>query len=498
MKKYIFIIFLAFGFSTFAQDASDVLRLSQYYNHGTARFVSMGGAFGALGADFTSLSYNPAGLGVYRSSEITFTPSLKTRLVDTRYLNTPFSDSRTRVLLDNIGFVTSLKTIKEEETGLVMINLGIGYNRINDFYSETTAIGANASNSIMDLFAGNASGFYWDNLTIREGNDPFESTNAPWETILAWNNFLIDTVPGYDTSYWAALNNGDGVNQDQTISSVGGIGEYTFSIGANVSNKFYFGATIGLQDVYFKQTIYYSESAFDDNQPIPNGDLFYSMNYNQNLTVSGYGANLKVGAIYRPIAELRLGVAAHTPTFYSLSEKYSSTMNSDFFYGKTSAESPINTYDYSIESPFKLIGSAAYTFGTKGLISFDYEYIDYTTMRFSKGGDGYKFIPENQTIKENFTNTFNLKAGGELWIGSLAIRGGYAYYGSPFKSGLELTSTHTNVFSGGFGVKIDNLYLDWAYQRVEFSDKYAPYLIAPVVDRSVAQNRFMLTLGYKF
>jgi hypothetical protein len=90
---------------------------------------------------------------------------------------------------------------------------------------------------------------------------------------LAWNNFLIDTVQG-DDNYKRALNDGDGVDQDQTLSTIGGIGEYTFSIGGNVSNKFYFGATLGIQNVYFKQKIFYSESALSSNQLLPNGDLF--------------------------------------------------------------------------------------------------------------------------------------------------------------------------------------------------------------------------------
>lgn len=489
---------LFISISLFAQDPGDVLRLSQNYNNGTARFVSMGGAFGALGADFTTLSFNPAGLGVYRSSEFSFTPSLKIRSDNTNYLNTPFSDSRTRVLVDNIGFVTSFQTLNEEEKGLVRVNLGIGYNRINDFYSETTAIGANASSSIMDYFANKAFGTFHDDMTIKENYDPFLNGNAPWDAILAWNNFLIDTIPENPSGYWAALNDGDGVNQDQSLSMKGGIGEYAFSLAANISNKLYFGATMGLQDVYFKQTTYYSESAFNDNGPIPNGDLFNSLIYNQFLTVQGFGLNLKVGAIYRPTSGLRLGLAAHTPTFYSLTDNYSASMKSDFFYGKSTAETPLSIYKYNIETPFKLIGSIAYTFGTKGLLSFDYEHIDYSTMRFGKGGDGYGFTTENLAIKDEFRSTFNVKAGGEVWLDKIALRAGYTYYGSPYKSGADYASSQTNVFSGGFGFRLDNIYLDWAYQRIMFSDKYSPYSSAPIVDRDMVQNRFMLSVGFKF
>ncbi|HPF94348.1 MAG TPA: hypothetical protein PLV65_10425, partial [Tenuifilaceae bacterium] len=156
-------------------------------------------------------------------------------------------------------------------------------------------------------------------------------------------------------------------------------------IGANFSNKLYAGATIGLQNVYFRQTTYYGETAFSDNYV--SDTLFNNMNYNQDLTVEGSGVNFKLGIIYRPIPELRLGLAAHTSTYYSLDETYSATMSSDLNIGSYSAETPINVYDYKIETPYRLIGSIAYTFGKMGLISADYEYVDYSTMRFGKGGD---------------------------------------------------------------------------------------------------------------
>ncbi|MFO8021083.1 MAG: hypothetical protein R6U65_01350 [Perlabentimonas sp.] len=488
-----------------AQNANDVLRLSQNISSGTARYVSMGGAFGALGADFTSLSSNPAGLGVYRSSEFTISPSLKHRADETNYLGAnPYTDSKTRLLIDNIGIVTSFAHANEEQKGLVMLNLGVGYNRINDFYSETSAIGANPTNSIMDYFAIKAHNNHWFDITSGEDYNPFSETNAPWDAILAWNNFLIDTTE--NTEYAAALNSGEGVYQDQSVSSQGGMGEYTFSLAANLSNRFFFGATIGVQDIYYNVTKYYTETAFEENQLLPNGDQFQSLNYNQTLTIEGSGVNFKLGAIFLPIPNLRLGVAAHTPTYFRLSERFRASMESVFDAGTTSQGTPISLYDYKVESPYKFIGSAAYTFGSVGLISVDYEYIDYETMRFGKGDDGYRFTNENAEIERDFTNTFNLKTGGEVWIGQLVLRAGYGYYGSPYKGDVDMSRSSINVYSGGFGLKIDNVFIDWAYQRYDFSDSYYTYPLNdlenpennPIANREVLQNKFIFTLGYKF
>jgi hypothetical protein len=499
MNRNLFVILFAIAAHTvLGQSHQDVLRVSQAFNAGTARFVSMGGAFGALGADFTTLSYNPAGLGAYRSSEFTVTASLKNRIDNTFYQNQNITDSRSRFLFDNIGFVSSFKSIKEEEKGLVFYNIGIGYNRLADFNSETSTYGANSTNSIMNHFANQAQGFNWLDITLDDDNNPFKNSAAPWDAILAWNSFLIDTLLSNDVLYSRMLNNGDGVHQDQTLSSLGGIGEFTFSLASNFSNKLYIGGTLGIQDLYFKETQYYLEDAFDTNQPLPNGYLFENLDYQQTLIVEGTGVNFKLGTIYRPISNLRLGLAFHTPTFYSLNENFRASIKSVFDSFNISLSSPINSYDYKIKTPLKLIGSFAYTFGKKGLVGFDYEYIDFSSMQFGEGGDGYQFINENNEIKSIYTNTYNIKAGGEVWLNHLALRAGYALYGSPFKSEIPFASSAVNVLSAGFGLRIDNLFIDWAYQRYSFSDKYTLYLISPVVKREVLQNKFLFTLGYKF
>lgn len=50
-----------------AQTTIDGMSISQSDMRGTARYMSMAGAFTALGGDLSSLNQNPAGLGIYRS-----------------------------------------------------------------------------------------------------------------------------------------------------------------------------------------------------------------------------------------------------------------------------------------------------------------------------------------------------------------------------------------------------------------------------------------------
>lgn len=503
-RSMLFLFLALMPIFTGAQEPTDALRYSQVMNSGTARFVSMGGAFGALGSDFSTLTYNPAGLGVYKTSEFTFTPSFYIRSNESNYVSNLTSSSRSRFGFDNMGFVASFQSVKSEETGLVNFNLGFGYNKLADFYSESLAAGPNALNSIIDFFALRANGNTWQSMSSTTTFDPYINGNAPWEAILAWDNFLIDTLLGQSNSYRPMLNSGDGVNQEHSISSMGNMGEYVISMAANFSNKFYWGATIGIQSIYYKQVRNHTENAFNTNSPLPSGDLFRSMHYKQTYEVNGTGFNFKLGGIYRPIPELRIGFAAHTPTYLSLNEDYRASMGASFNWGNNNFSTPTNRNDYGIETPFKLIGSLAYTFGEIGLLSFDYERVDYTFMRLSSSS--YSFSPQNQAIKNMYRSTQNLKVGGEVWIKSLALRGGYAMYGSPYSANDLNSNSSISVFSGGLGYRAGDIFIDVAYQYAIFQEKYYMYNLVdvngesriPAVTTDNSQGKFLMTLGFKF
>ena len=68
---------LEFGGLTYNNDlmmSTDFAALSRSHPFGTARVMGMGGAFTSLGADLSSMSINPAGLGMYRRNEFSLTP----------------------------------------------------------------------------------------------------------------------------------------------------------------------------------------------------------------------------------------------------------------------------------------------------------------------------------------------------------------------------------------------------------------------------------------
>jgi hypothetical protein len=505
-KISISIVLFLFSLNSFAQIPSDALKFTQTFNGGTARFVSMGGAFGALGGDFSSLSLNPAGLGVYRTSEFTFTPSFKSRTVSSDYNGSNGKDTRNKLNFDNIGFVLSFKPNGDSQTGLVNFNLAFGYNNTNDFNTYAYARGNNSSNSIMDYFAKQAKNSDSYDMTFpSDVNDPYNpylDSNAPWEAIMAWNTFLIDTVTGNNLNY-NPLKYGGNLLQRNKISSSGSTGEYVMSLGLNFNNNLFIGASLNATNLKYSSSSTFSEDSLS-NTSIPNIDKFNYLDYKQTLETNGTGYNLKIGVIYKPIDGLRLGFTLHTPTYFSLQDTYSYSLEADSKFGNWSSNTPNSRYDYHLETPFKTIGSAAYVFKDKGLISLDVERINYSTMRFRDGGDGYDYSQENDAIKNTYKNVTNIRVGGEYRINDIFLRGGYAFYPSPYKTGFLNENANRSLISGGIGYRSGTFFVDATYLYSIQNEKYVFYqssdnsVYTDPVSTKLTEGKVIVTVGFKF
>ena len=499
MKKIIYTIsILMLTYGAFAQDMTDALRYSNYHISGTARSTAMGNAFGALGGDFTSLSINPAGVAVYRTGEFTFTPSIGNISTDGTYLGNKATDSKYNMGINNIGYVTTLPTGQNSESGLVSLSFGIGFNRLGSFSTNMLAEGANANNSLLNYFTNNV-----NNPVI--SSDNFD----PYYERLAWDTYLLN----YDNTNKVYFNditdNGYGQSQRKSTSQTGYINEYLLSFAANFNHKVYIGATLGIHDVVFKEDVSLSE--WDANNNIP---YFNSFTFNSGLKTTGSGYNLKFGVIYKPIDNLRLGIAVHSPTFYKFSDWYNNNMKSSITYlsdGATenysAAPDKAGIYDYEIQTPLKTILSGAYVIGKSGLISVDYEIVDYATAKIKNGSDGYNYIDENAEIQKAYKTVGNLHIGGEFRVNNnFSLRAGYENFPSMYKSSyLNTSSTNSNstysTVSGGFGFKQGSFFLDAAIKHImsQESLKFYPDINATeMVKYNSNQNNIILTLGYKF
>jgi hypothetical protein len=165
MKKtgIVFIIVLATFTNGFAQLVDDALRYSQVFYTGTARFMSMGGAFTALGGDLSSLSQNPAGIGVFRSSEISLTPQLFNIRTTASLNGYNTSDYIYNFNLAQAGMVANIID-KSSESGLQSLNFGYSYNKTNNLNQSIIIDGTGEYSSMADFWADNAEGYFKDEL----------------------------------------------------------------------------------------------------------------------------------------------------------------------------------------------------------------------------------------------------------------------------------------------------------------------------------------------
>lgn len=486
MKKYIFILGgLLFSISlSFAQNEVDALRYSQNFITGTARSAGLGGAIGAIGGDFTSLSVNPAGIGLYRQSEFSFTPSLYWNTNTSDFLGNSREEMKYNFNFGNIGYVANYK-LKEGNSGLLSLSMGFGYNRTNNFHASSFIQGVNNNSSLLD------------NFTDYINSDP-NNMNQFYEGI-AFDANLIPEDSDNPGNYFNDIENGGyGQLQRRTLNTTGAMGEYLAAFGANVSNRFYIGTTIGMDRVNFRQDIVHTES--DPNNELAYFDKFI---FSESLRTNGTGVNAKFGIIARPIDALRVGLSFHIPTFYKLNDEFTTDITSFFDPGETdynaSKSSPLGEFSYNLRTPGRFIGSIAATFGQIGLLTADYEYVDYAKSKLD-GGSDHDFYNENETIQAMYQQTHNLRLGGEIRAGEAYLRGGYAFYQTPFKSVDPDISGNRNVFSGGVGIRNQFFFLDLSYSWSKQESIY--YMYVPQMTEGAKltnnMNSVLMTVGFRF
>jgi hypothetical protein len=452
--------------------------------------MSMGGAFTALGGDLSSLSQNPAGIGVFRASEMSVTPQLN-------YINSAAgfhgntSDYLYNFNLGQAGFVSNIVSNKVS-TGLVKFNFGYSFNKTNNLYQSTLIRGINNTSSMADYWAGIGEGTKYYDLAGPEG--------------IAFDTYIIDTITGSGAmSYGTVFSNyGDnppsryGQSVQRLISNEGFAGEHAISFGGNYSDRVYFGATFGISQLRYVSQFQHTESAND-----PMISLFKNFNYLDYYEDRGTGYSFKLGAIVKPVESMRIGVAFHSPVWYHIDEYFFETISSNFTDGSRyeSSNDPMR-FEYALTTPFRILGGIAFQIQKVALLSADYEFVDYSMAKFSQTGDGYNYAEKNSAINSSLKSASNFRVGGEFRFNKLYLRSGYSYYGKAFADGEDNANQDYNAISGGIGFREKNFSIDFGYTHMSTSQLYYLYPLDDSFEQAKAnlstnQNMFSLTFGYK-
>jgi hypothetical protein len=496
MKRLIPLFMIAIALpNAKAQDQIDALRYSLTYAGGTARSTAMGGAFGALGGDFSSASQNPAGLGVYRSSELTFTPELLYSHVDSRFNGNSESNFKYNMNLNNLGYVATFNKGKE---GYIGGAFAFGFNRLNNFNSKIRIEGVNTTSSLGQAFVESANNGDGSGPVGLDYLEPFTEGLFYDSWVMdvdSFGNYFLNPAMLDEEGHPNAL-------QRNTIERSGKMNEWVFSAGFNYNHIFYFGGTFSIIPVDYLETSTFSEIDNDNYSR----EFF---RYYETLSVQGTGYTGKFGIILKPIKALRLGFAAHLPTTFNMYEERKANMSSLFV---SDIQYPIDadgytidagTYDYQIVTPAKFIGSVALSFAKLLIFSTDVEYVNYASMQLRNGGDGYNFDAENDTISSMYRKSLNIKSGAELRLKNLYLRGGFGFYGSPYQKDEPNFDANQFNYSGGFGFRNEHAFIDFSLSYLTASERFILYTVQnqanPVsaeLDRGII--RTMITCGFKF
>ncbi|MCM1032206.1 MAG: hypothetical protein NC405_00455 [Odoribacter sp.] len=532
-KASLLIAIAAMPLGAIAQSAVDAYNLSQTDVRGTARFMAMGGAFTALGGDLSTLNQNPAGIGIYRRSEIGATLDISPRNFVSQSPDTKISTSKTNVYCNNFGYIGTARL----DGALRSFSWGASYNRIASFDRTYDVYNSSTNTSLSNYIAAFTGSTPASSLNFSEGYNPYIDSDNDWLSILAYNSLMISpTLNG--NGYSGLYTNGTQGDAYSQIRERGYVDEYAIDFGGNVNDVVYWGVGFGITDLNYNLTSVYSESMADAVVPyLDNGTERYGtgdagfelINYR---AISGTGWNFKAGLILKPIQQFRIGVAIHTPTWYSMSQSAYAETNYSYYYPGI-AESQTNPYKgneytddsyyhFRLNSPWKFMVGAAAVIGNSAIVSLDYEYQAYGDMKVKYQDSWGNYVNDdyvNDDIKNYFKSANIIRLGLEYRLSSsLSLRAGYNHattnvkddaatgavevYTSGMNPSYVLNKT-TDAISVGLGYRYQAFYVDAAYVYRKKTSTYHAFtnfngIKAPSADLSETTNNIVLSVGFKF
>ena len=499
MKKFLTIaIAMLFQTVIFAQGIDDANLFTQTYYQGTAKALGMGNAMGAVGGDMTAININPASMGIYRSSELTFSCNLLDNHNSSTYYGNNKEGNLFRFSIPNMGFVLSKE--RSNYKGLRFTQFGVGLTRTNDFNVRTNALGINPSSSLVDNYLNQIRNDYYPEgyngelYTSMFPTSLLEENASAYTILPAWRTDLIDLFGPENNRYYSSPVPQGNIWQGQECDFKGRSEAWTFAGSANFFDKLFIGISVDLA-----HTKRFGTKVFKESRVEGTDTDFNEWSFTEDLHSTGWGGNAKIGFIYHATPWLRFGGAFHSPTIFSFSESWQTTTESEINWNPKKSLSPESHYEYTFIKPMKWIGSLAFVVGQKGMISLDAEYVNFGAARF-KAND-YDYGPTNEQIKSTLGRTLNLRLGTEWNLGGTYLRFGAAYYGSPF--GLGKVGGSIKKASCGVSVPISaNFTFDFAYELSHGKTYTTLYDAGELGIESITQSQFrhilLTTLKVRF
>ena len=461
MKRFFFLACVALIAADMqAQETYESAELATEDLNGTARYIGMGGAMEALGADISTISTNPAGIGLFRRSWVGASAGLTIQKGDS-YNNSVYSDKgKTNADFNQMGFVFAMQTAQNS-----YFNFGFNYHKRRNFNQILNAMGSFNEKSGLSRKAGivmNSNSF--QHIIMDE---------------LVYDNFYnqgVKYMPN-GTQYF-------GMNDNE-----GYISEFDFNISGNIKNRLFLGLSVGVHNVnYSTMANYYENITYETNKDInyfDTSDKIDISNYPHALEtinekkITGTGANIKFGAIWRPIetSPFRVGLYIHTPTWYRLTMDSWEDVYTDDKSGNELAHGWHDvSYDYRVSTPWKFGFSLGHTFSNIVALGATYEYAKYSSINGADVNSNDDHVVNSNT-EASLKGVHTLKLGIEVKpVPEVAIRAGYNYQSAIYNSqdGYKDYAEHYHDYDTYSSFYTSNDYTNWgATNRVTFGLGFA-------------------------
>ena len=505
MKRFYFLLITIISITSIqSQNLIDALRYSTENLNGTARFNALSGAFGALGGDISSIAINPAGSAVFINSAGSVTLSVVDKKNKSNYFGTNTEASSTNLKFNQAGFVFPFTNPNK---GSVFKKFSLGFNYIaSNNYDDDVFIAGTGNASIGEFFVAQANGVSLDLLQLQENettsslygylgvNEGVSAQNA----FLGYHGFVIDPIDAENpenTQYYSNIAPGS-FNQRYAYSSGGHNRKYTFNFATEINNIISIGINLNSNNFNYRQSTFLNET--NNNS----GSLVNYVGFQNDLYAYGGGFSAQFGAIAKVTNLLRLGFTYDTPIWYNIYEETTQILETTrevegVVYNEYINPRIVNVFrKYEIKTPWKIAASGAFIFGKNGLISIDYSYKDYSSIRFSPSQDP-SFATQNIAAENQLKGSSAIKIGGEYRINRMSLRGGYQYEESPYNNSTareDLTG-----YSGGFGFYLGSYSLDFSYSRIQQKGALQLYNVGLTDSASInnIRNSYTFTVIYK-
>lgn len=473
MNKKIFLIFILLHSYQFllGQSIDDAFRLNSFFHNGSARFNSMGGAFGSLGGDLSAISINPSGSSVFLDSEIGFNIDFSNMSV-TNEFNNNISESKSDFFsVNNVGAVLVFGNNKSK------ISLGYNMHSLNN-YDNNFSFNSNTNLGLDNYFLFYAQGIPYEDLIVYD-NETIKSVYeflgeeygfSDQQAFLGFQSFIINPSEEGDYNSNALYST---INQNINIQRKGSHYMHTFNISSSIKDNFLVGLNINIHELFFNELKSVNDNNFDYQSIITN------ISFDDDLYTRGLGTSIQLGSILI-LDRLRLGYSYQSPTWFSLEDENIQRVRTETFENDKIVQYDVNPNtiiyfeEYNFKIPSKSTFSIAYIFGQKGLISLDYELSNPANSNFEdNNGDDQYLKSLNNLIKQKFSSSTNsLRIGGEYRIKNYSFRFGAFAYDS-------VLNERDNLISGisfGLGYNFGNFHIDFGYTKIE--NKYSNNLFS--------------------